>query len=110
MEIPWATRDGDSPDWIYWANLAENMFTAGTFEVLPYLPTILKFGKGGNKIVPKDEIAKGLVDSAPEPPGTLQDAIVSNRAKKQAEHLRLQKVMRLILSVGGTHSSINRRR
>ena len=89
FNIPWATRDGDSPDFIYWSNFAENMFTAGAFEVLPHLPTILKHGKAGNTIIPKDEVAQTLVDAIPEKPATLQDAILRNQAKKKAEQLKI---------------------
>ena len=45
--------------------------------------------KAGNKIVPKDDVAKAIVDAIPDKPGTVQDAIARNRAKKQAEQLKI---------------------
>ena len=29
VKIPWASRDGESPDVIYWKNMAENMVLGG---------------------------------------------------------------------------------
>ena len=85
ISIPWASRDGESPDVIYWKNMAENMILGG----IDPLVTALTFRNGGNVIIPKNETAAAIVEAMPEPPGTLQDAILRNRAKKQAEQLKI---------------------
>ena len=71
MKIPWASRDGESPDVIYWKNMAENMVLGSIDPIV----TALYAGKGGNKIIPKNETAQGFVDATPESPGQTQDAI-----------------------------------
>ena len=85
MKIPWASRDSDSPDVIYWKNMSENMVLGS----LDPLVTALTYGKGVNKVVPKNDVAKAIVDATPESPGSVQDAILRNQAKKKAEQLKL---------------------
>ena len=57
MNIPWASRDGDSPDVIYGKNMFENMLLAGSGELLSGFFAL----RGGNKIVPKNDIAAEAV-------------------------------------------------
>ena len=71
VSIPWASRDGESPDVIYWKNMAENMVLGG----IDPLVTALYAGKGGNKIVPKNDTAKALVEAKPEPPTQMGQAV-----------------------------------
>lgn len=85
-QIPWASRDTDSPDVVYWKNLTENLFFAGAASTLAELPTLLTYRNGGNKIIPKNEIAESI---APESPGTLQDAILRNQQKKRDAQLNI---------------------
>ena len=85
MKIPWASRDSDSPDVIYWKNMSENMVLGG----LDPLVTALTAGKSVTKIKPKNEVAQSIVDATPESPGSVQDAILRNQAKKKAEQLKL---------------------
>ena len=47
MSIPWASRDGESPDVIYWKNMAENMVLGGIDPIV----TAIYGGKAGNKII-----------------------------------------------------------
>ena len=84
-QVPLASRDTDSPDVVYWKNFIESMLLGGLDPVI----TAATFGKGGNKIVAKDEVAQTLVDALPEKPGTLQEAIIRNRQKKKAEQLKI---------------------
>ena len=88
-QIPWASRDSDSPDVIFWKNMAENLFTAGVFSTLAELPTILTHGKAGNKIIPKDDVAQTIVDAIPEKPTQLGKALEAAAAKKQAEQVKI---------------------
>ncbi len=87
VRIPWASRDTDSPDVIYWKNMAENMVLGFADPIV----TALTFGKGTNKIIPKNNVAQAAVDAKPAGPGSVQDAILRNRAKKQAEQLKIGK-------------------
>lgn len=83
--IPWASRDGESPDVIYWKNMTENMVLGSVDPIV----TAIYGVRAGNKLVPKNDIAKTLIEAKPEKPSTVQDAILRNRAKKQAEQLKL---------------------
>ena len=87
VSIPWASRDGESPDVIYWKNMAENMVLGGIDPIV----TAIYGARAGNKIIPKNDVAKSLVEAKPDTPGTVQDAILRNRAKKQAEQLKIGK-------------------
>ena len=87
VSIPWASRDGESPDVIYWKNMAENMVLGGIDPIV----TAIYGARAGNKIVPKNDVAKSLVEAKPDTPGTVQDAILRNRAKKQDEQLKIGK-------------------
>ena len=40
--------------------------------------------KAGNKLIPKDDVAKGLVESIPDKPGTVQDAILRNQQRNES--------------------------
>ena len=82
--IPLASRDTDSPDTIYDKNLIESMILGGLDPII----TAVAFGRGGNKIIPKNDAAQAIVDATPEKPGTVQDAILRNRAKKTEAQLR----------------------
>ncbi len=86
-QVPLASRDTDSPDVVYWKNFIESMLLGGLDPVI----TAVTFGKGGNKIVAKDEVAQTLVDALPEKPGTLQEAIIRVSYKKKAEQLKIGK-------------------
>ena len=83
--IPLASRDSDSPDTIYDKNFIENMLLGGLDPIITGVTAL----KGGNKLIPKDNVAKGLVESIPDKPGTVQDAILRNQAKKKAEQLKI---------------------
>ena len=83
--IPLASRDSDSPDTIYDKNFIESMLLGGLDPIITGVTSL----KAGNKIVAKDEVAKGLVDAIPDKPGTVQDAIARNQAKKKAEQLKI---------------------
>ena len=87
VNIPWASRDTDSPDVIYWKNMAENMVLGG----LDPLVTAMYAGKGGNKIIPKNDTAKAIVEAKPEPPTQMGQAIQKALDKKKAEQLKLGK-------------------
>ena len=47
VSIPWASRDGESPDVIYWKNMAENMVLGGIDPIV----TAIYGARAGNKIV-----------------------------------------------------------
>ena len=66
--FPWASRDSDSPDTIYWKNMSENMIL-GLAEPLA---TALTFKNAGNVVVPKNDTAKAIVDAAEEKPATFR--------------------------------------
>lgn len=83
--IPLASRDGESPDTIYDKNFIENMLLGGLDPIITGITAL----KSGNKLIPKDDVAKGLVEAIPDKPGTVQDAILRNQAKKKAEQLKI---------------------
>ena len=85
ISIPWASRDSDSPDVIYWKNMTENMVLGSLDPIV----TAFTFGKGTNKVIPKNDTARTIVEATPEPPSTVQDAILRNRTKKRDEQLKI---------------------
>ena len=87
VKIPWASRDTDSPDTIYWKNFTENMLLAGVAGLGGALPTSLTFKNKGNVVVPKNDIAQSILDATPEKPPTLQEAILRNQKKKREAQL-----------------------
>ena len=87
VTIPWASRDSDSPDVIYWKNMAENMVLGSIDPIV----TAIYAGKGGNKIIPKNEVAQSIVDATPEPPTQMAQAIQKALDKKKAEQLKIGK-------------------
>ena len=52
------SRDSESPDVIYWKNMAENMVLGG---IDPIVTAILRCARAGNKIIPKNDVAKSLL-------------------------------------------------
>ncbi len=52
MQIPWASRDGESPDVTFAKNMTENMLLGGAGEAIGLL-----FAKVGNKLKPKNSAA-----------------------------------------------------
>ena len=85
--IPLASRDGESPDTIYDKNFIESMLLGGLDPIITGVTAL----RAGNKIVAKDEVAQAIIDTIPDKPGTVQDAIARNRAEKQAEQLKIGK-------------------
>ena len=75
VKIPWASRDGESPDVIYWKNMAENMVLGSIDPIV----TALYAGKGGNKIVPKNDVAESLLDDMPPNPIGLDESLQKQR-------------------------------
>ena len=82
--IPLASRDSDSPDTIYDKNFIESLLLGGLDPIITGVTAL----KAGNKIIPKDDVAQAIVETIPEKPGTVQDAILRNRAKKKEAQLR----------------------
>ena len=83
--IPLASRDSDSPDTIYDKNFIESMLLGGLDPII----TGVTAARAGNKIVAKNDVAQAIVDTIPEKPSTIQDAITRNRAKKRDEQLKI---------------------
>ena len=54
MQVPWATRDGDSPDVVFSNNMLENLVLGGMGEFV----SAAFAWKGLNKITPQNDIAK----------------------------------------------------
>ena len=65
VDVPWATRDGDSPDWIIGMNMLENSVINGAGELVTILAGV-KATKGGNKIIPADEASAAKIKPKPE--------------------------------------------
>ena len=57
VQVPWATRDGDSPDKIYQKNMLESVALAGFGGVVEAALSI----RGGNKLIAKNEAAKQAI-------------------------------------------------
>ena len=74
VDVPWATRDGDSPDWIFGMNMLENAVLDGAGE----LATIVagyKATKGGNIIIPANEASAAKIKPKPkQTPAEAMDA------------------------------------
>lgn len=89
-QIPWASRDGESPDVIYAKNMTENMLLGGAGELVGAL-----FTKVGNKIKPKnaqaaEALAKKQVKEANELAEAGGDPVIaavtrSRKRKKEAQ-------------------------
>jgi hypothetical protein len=83
-DVPWAIRDGDSPDVRRAKNILEAASLTGGVELL-----LAKFANKGTKLIPKDEVAAEVlareeaakvVDDAPEP---ITDGIEQYRNRRQ---------------------------
>ena len=58
--------------------MAENMVLGGIDPIV----TALYGVRSGNKIIPKNDVAKQIVEAKPDKPGTIQDAILRRKKKK----------------------------
>lgn len=83
-DVPWAIRDGDSPDVRRAKNILEAAGLTGGVELL-----LAKFANKGTKLIPKDEVAAEVlareeaakvIDDAPEP---TTDGIEQYRNRRQ---------------------------
>lgn len=90
-QIPWASRDADSPDVIYAKNMTENMLLGTTGELVGAL-----FTKVANKITPKNtqaaaELAKKQVKEADELAKAGGDPVVAavNRSRQRKKDAQL---------------------
>ena len=81
IDVPWATRDGDSPDWIFAKNMLENVVIDGAGELATIL-TGVKATKGGNKIIPADEVSATKIK--PQVDQTPQEAMKANTELNEA--------------------------
>lgn len=72
--IPWATRDGDSPDVIRAKNILEAAGTAGATSVLE---AFFALRKGATKVIPKDEVAAEAVGARAARDLTDEDPVVA---------------------------------
>ena len=59
VQVPWATRDGDTPDKIYQKNMLESVALAGFGGVVEAALSI----RGGNKLIAKNEAAKKAIEA-----------------------------------------------
>ena len=59
IQVPWATRDGDTPDKIYQKNMLESVALAGFGGVVEAALSI----RGGNKLIAKNEAAKKAIEA-----------------------------------------------
>ena len=59
IQVPWATRDGDTPDKIFQNNMLESVALAGFGGVLEAALAI----RGGNKLIAKNEAAKKAIEA-----------------------------------------------
>ena len=96
VQIPWASRDNDSPDTTFAKNMIDNMLLGITGESVHALFAL----RGGNKIKPLNTIAevqvknkaieetKALVEAKGDP---VIAAVLRNRAKKKAAQLGIAK-------------------
>ena len=57
VQVPWATRDGDTPDKIFQKNMLESVALAGFGGVVEAALSI----RGGNKLIAKNEAAKKAI-------------------------------------------------
>jgi hypothetical protein len=73
-DIPWGTREGDSPDVIRQKNVLE---AAGLSGATSLLEAFFALRKGATKVVPKDEIAAEAVQTRAARDLTDEDPIVS---------------------------------
>ncbi len=74
VDVPWATRDGDSPDWIFGMNMLENTVLDGAGELVTILAGV-KATKGGNRIIPADEASAAKIKQKPkQTPAEAMDA------------------------------------
>ncbi|NBX51746.1 hypothetical protein EBT25_17865, partial [bacterium] len=73
-DIPWGTRDGDSPDVTRQKNVLE---AAGLSGATSLLEAFFALRKGATKVLPKDEIAAEAVQSRASRDLTDEDPIVS---------------------------------
>lgn len=59
VQVPWATRDGDTPDKIFQKNMLESVALAGFGGVVEAALSI----RGGNKLIAKNEAAKKAIQA-----------------------------------------------
>lgn len=74
VDVPWATRDGDSPDWIFGMNMLENAVLDGAGELATMIAGV-KATKGGNNIIPANEASAAKIKPKPkQTPAEAMDA------------------------------------
>ena len=73
-DIPWGTREGDSPDVIRQKNIME---AAGLSGATSLLEAFFALRKGATKVVPKDEIAAEAIQARAAREGIDEDPVVA---------------------------------
>ena len=81
IDVPWATRDGDSPDWIFAMNMMENVVIDGAGELVEILAGVRASKRVGNQIIPADEAAAARIK--PQPPETPEQAMAKTRKLRE---------------------------
>ena len=89
VDVPWATRDGDSPDWIFGMNMLENTVIDGAGELVTILAGY-KASKGGNNIIPANEASAAKIK--PKPKQTPAEAMDAHA--QLTEELQFEEAMR----------------